>query len=91
MVYVFDTNSFIVLSNYYKVQFPSLVKNIDSEVKAKRIISVKEFFNEIELYSPETELKNGPEKIKRFFSKWVKKKVKLYLIYLKNILNFKIW
>ena len=67
MVYVFDTNSFIVLSNYYKDQFPSLWKNIDNEVKAKRIISVKEVFNEIDLYSPETELKKWARENKKIF------------------------
>ena len=57
MVYVFDTNSFIVLSHYYKKQFPSLWKKIDSQVKADKIISVKEALNEIESYGQESDLK----------------------------------
>ena len=59
MVYVFDTSSFIVLSHYYKEQFPSLWKKISGQVQANKIISVKEVFNEIEAYGPETDLKMG--------------------------------
>ena len=57
MVYVLDTSSLVVLSHYYKEQFPSLWKKISSQIKANKIISVKEVFNEIELYVPETDLK----------------------------------
>ena len=67
MVYLFDTSSFIVLGHYYKDQFPSLWKNIDSQVKANKIISVKEVFNEIESYGPESELKAWVKENKKNF------------------------
>ena len=67
MVYVFDTNSFIVLSHYYKERFPSLWKKISSQIKANKIISVKEVFNEIELYVPESDLKTWAKTNKKIF------------------------
>ena len=67
MIYVFDTSSFIVLSHYYKDQFPSLWKNINREVKNNKIISVKEVFNEIESYGPETDLKKWARENNRIF------------------------
>ena len=67
MVYVFDTSSFIVLSHYYKNQFPSLWKNIGSQVKANKIISVREVFNEIESYALESDLKIWAKKNKTIF------------------------
>ena len=67
MVYVFDTSSFIVLSHYYNDRFPSLWKRINDEVKFGRIISVKEVFNEIESYGPETNLKTWVRENKKIF------------------------
>ena len=67
MVYVFDTSSFIVLSHYYKDRFPSLWKKISSLVRAKKIISVKEVFNEIESYGSETDLKVWAKENKQIF------------------------
>ena len=67
MVYVFDTSSFIVLGHYYNDQFPSLWEKINDEVKSGKIISVKEVFNEIESYGPETELKQWVRKNKKIF------------------------
>ena len=67
MVYVFDTSSFIVLSHYYKEQFPSLWKKISGQVQANKIISVKEVFNEIEAYGPETDLKIWARENKKIF------------------------
>ena len=88
MVYVFDTNSFIVLSHYYKKQFPSLWKKIDSQVKADKIISVKEALNEIESYGQESDLKIWTKNNKKIFQAM---SVGLYPIYLKNIQSFKTW
>ena len=67
MVYVFDTNSFIVLGHYYKDRFPSLWKKIDNLVKADKIISVKEVLNEIEFYGGESDLKNWAKENKNIF------------------------
>ena len=67
MIYVFDTSSFIVLSHYYKDQFPSLWSKINDEVNLGKIISVKEVVNEIEAYGPETELKEWVRDNKKIF------------------------
>lgn len=67
MTYVFDTSSFIVLSHYYKEQFPSFWKKINDQVKANKIISVKEVLNEIESYAPETDLKTWARENKNIF------------------------
>ena len=67
MIYVFDTSSFIVLNHYYKEQFPSLWKKISSQVKANKIISVREVFNEIESYGLETDLKKWAKENKKIF------------------------
>ena len=67
MISVFDTSSFIVLGHYYNDQFPSLWKKINDEVKSGKIISVKEVFNEIESYGPETNLKKWVRENKKIF------------------------
>ena len=67
MVYVFDTSSFIVLSHYYKEQFPSLWKQISIQIRSNKIISVKEVFNEIDSYGPETDLKRWARDNKKIF------------------------
>ena len=66
-MYVFDTSSFIVLSHYYKDQFPSLWKKINNLVTTGKIVSVKEVLREIESYSGESDL-----------TKWVKKNKNIF-------------
>ena len=52
MAYVFDSNSFRVLGNYYPNQFPSFWKQFNHAVEErKNIISVKEVYREIEHYT----------------------------------------
>lgn len=46
--YVFDTNSFSVLKNYYPDLFPSLWKLVDELVDAGTIVSVAEVLNELQ-------------------------------------------
>lgn len=48
MVYVFDTNSFRVVSNYFPKQFPSFWQKFDGYVSAGDILSVREVYNELE-------------------------------------------
>ena len=67
MVYVFDTSSFIVLSHYYEDRFPSLWEKISNQVQTDKFISVKEVFNEIEAYGPETDLKKWVRENKKIF------------------------
>lgn len=48
MKYVFDTNSLIVLfDNFYLDRFPSLWERFDSLLSTKRILLVREVYNEI--------------------------------------------
>ncbi len=46
--YVFDTNSFRVLENYYPERFPTFWENFDEAVEAGAVVSVREVYNEME-------------------------------------------
>lgn len=48
MVYIFDSNSFIVISHYFPERFPSFWKQIDEYVSDGKILSVREVFNELD-------------------------------------------
>ena len=48
MVYVLDTNSFIVLGHYFPARFPSFWSDIDSAVSTGQIISVREVRGELD-------------------------------------------
>lgn len=47
MIYVLDTNVFIVLTHYYPSAFPSLWTKLDESAEAGMIVSVREVFNEL--------------------------------------------
>lgn len=47
-VYVFDTNSFIVIGHYFPEQFPSFWARFDEYVVHGQIVSVREVFNELD-------------------------------------------
>ena len=51
MAYVFDTNSFSVLGNYYPDQFPTFWEEFDRAVSNGMIISVSEVYKELEFYT----------------------------------------
>jgi hypothetical protein len=51
MIYVFDTNSFSVLGNYYPNQFPTFWQYFDQTVKDGKIISVQEVERELQRYT----------------------------------------
>ena len=48
MAYVFDTNGFRVLGNYYPDQFPTFWRQFNQAVINRQIISVKEVHRELE-------------------------------------------
>jgi hypothetical protein len=49
VVYVFDTNSFRVLGNYYPARFPTLWHRFNDAVARGLVISVREVYNELDL------------------------------------------
>ena len=51
MAYVFDTNSFSVLGNYYPEQFPSFWREFEQAVAAGKVLSVREVYRELEHYA----------------------------------------
>lgn len=54
MKYVFDTNSFRVLENYYPERFPTFWDNFNGAVETGTVVSVREVYNEVEnLVRPE--------------------------------------
>jgi hypothetical protein len=46
--YVFDTNSFRVLENYYPASFPTFWDNFNEAVAAGMVVSVRGVYNELE-------------------------------------------
>jgi hypothetical protein len=48
VVYIFDTNSFRVLGNYFPRQFPSFWQRFNECVAAGEILSVREVYNELQ-------------------------------------------
>ena len=69
MAYVFDTNSFSVIGNYYPEQFPTFWKKFNQAVAIGKIISVKEVRRELEHYTPYPHL-----------SDWVKNNRDIFLL-----------
>jgi hypothetical protein len=54
MTFVFDTNSFRVLENYYPERFPTFWDNFNQTVEAGTVVSVREVYNEVDnLVRPE--------------------------------------
>ena len=47
MIYVFDSNSFIVIGHYFPDRFPTFWNKLDEAVQNDVIISVREVFNEL--------------------------------------------
>ena len=56
MVYVFDTNSFRVLGNYYPEQFPTFWEEFNRAVTVGKIASVREVRRELEAQVHHTHL-----------------------------------
>lgn len=56
MIYVIDTNSFRVMSNYYPEIFPTFWERGESLVIAERLLSVREVLKELDAQNPSTHL-----------------------------------
>ena len=56
MAYVFDTNSFRVIGNYYPEQFPTFWKKSNQTAAIGKIISVKEVRSELDIQAHHTHL-----------------------------------
>ena len=56
MAYVFDTNSFRVIGNYYPDQFPTFWRQFNQAVINGKIISVREVRRELEFYTRDPHL-----------------------------------
>lgn len=68
MIYVFDTNSFRVLSHYFPEIFPTVWENINLMVSNGNFISVREVYNELERGSPSFIIDWAKENKKIFFT-----------------------
>ena len=77
MVYIFDTNSFIVISHYFPERFPSFWKQIDEYVSDGKILSVREVFNELDNNSSKTHLVD-----------WIKINKPIFMIPSQDEMNF---
>ena len=67
MAYVFDTNSFSVLGNYYPEQFPTFWETFDHAVTIGKIISVREVYRELKSYARHPHLSDWVEVQKGIF------------------------
>lgn len=70
MVYIFDTNSFQVLSHYYPENFPTVWDNIELLIEEGRFISAREVLKELE---------NGGANQNQFILNWIKSHKKIFL------------
>ncbi len=70
MIYVFDTNSFRELGSYYPKQFPSFWREFNQAAEvAKIIISVREVYRELEIYTRHAHITNWVDEHKSIFRK----------------------
>ena len=67
MAYVFDTNSFRVLGNYYPRRFPTFWEKFNRTVSIGKIVSVREVRRELELQVHHTHLFDWIEDHKGIF------------------------
>ncbi len=68
MIYVFDTNCFIVLGHYFPERFPTFWTNIKECISDGKIISTREVFNEL--------IDKGN---KEFLDNWLKENKNIFL------------
>ena len=68
MAYVFDTNSFSVLGNYYPEQFPSFWREFEQAVAAGKVLSVREVYRELAYYARHPHLTNWAESHRSIFT-----------------------
>lgn len=67
MIYVFDSNSFIVISQYFPDRFPTFWLKLDEAVQNEVIISVREVFNELNNNQSKPHLTDWIQKNKSIF------------------------
>jgi hypothetical protein len=67
MIYVFDTNSFIVTSHYFPSRFPTFWRKFDNLVSDGRIISVREVFKELDCVAARSNLLKWAHENKELF------------------------
>lgn len=68
MAYVFDTNSFSVLGNYYPEQFPSFWREFEQAVASGKVLSVREVYRELESYARHPHLTDWAESHRSIFT-----------------------
>lgn len=69
MIYVLDTNVFIVLTHFYPSAFPSLWTKLDVLAEAGTIVSVREVYNELKQSNDSSFVQEWVERNKRLFAK----------------------
>ncbi len=67
MIYVMDTNSFVIMSHFFPERFPSFWARLDEVVVGGRLVSVKEVFREITRKNARPHLDNWVKKNKKIF------------------------
>jgi len=66
-VYVLDTSSIRVFSNYYPSRFPAFWTNLANYVNERRMISVREVYNELDRQSTKPHLDEWAKNNKQIF------------------------
>lgn len=69
MIYVLDTNVFIVLTHFYPSAFPSLWSKLNTLAEDGTIVSVSEVYNELKQSNDSGFLQEWIEQNKRIFAK----------------------
>jgi hypothetical protein len=67
MVYIFDTNSFIVVGHFFPKQFPSFWRLFDASAAKEQIISVREVYRELDNQTSRSHLRDWIERNKEIF------------------------
>jgi hypothetical protein len=68
MPFIFDTNSYRVVGNYYPSQFPSFWERFGTAVEKKEVLSVREVYNELV-----TQIKDD------WYLEWLKARKEMFL------------
>ena len=69
MIYVLDTNVFIVLTHFYPSAFPSLWSKLDDLVESGTIVSVREVYNELKQSNDSDFVQEWVDRNKHLFAK----------------------
>lgn len=93
MTYVFDTNSFRILGNYFPLRFPSFWKQFNVAVADEQVVSTREVYNELQYQLGvghlskwiEDNKRNGAVRLKgkervQHLSKWIENNKGVFLV-----------